>query len=89
MKLRSDTFPSMIPPEDFPVDGGAASSTSVRGPYKRRNKSVLLSVEAEEMRVLTDFLAAFGRYFADRHNPDTSAGVLKAYHAAMRFYGER
>ena len=83
----SDSFPSMIPPADFPIDEEAVGPGVIRRVRGSQNQAALMAVEVEEMRVLTDFIAAFARYIADRHNPDASNAVLRKYRAAIRFYG--
>ena len=83
----SDSFPSMIPPADFPIDDETAAPGPVRRVRGSQNPAALMAVEVEEMQVLTGFLAAFARYIADRHNPDASSAVLRRYRAAIRFYG--
>ena len=84
----SESFLSMIPPADFPVDGGISSPHSLRTVRKGGSSTALISVEVGELRVLTEFLAAFARYITDRHNPEASADTLRAYRAALRFYGD-
>ena len=84
----SDSLPSMIPPVDFPVEGRMYDTESVRVVHRRGSANALVTIEAEELRVLTDLLAAFSRYITDRHNPDASFDTLQAYRAAMRFYGD-
>ena len=82
----SDAFPSMIPPSDFPPSGKEPSPKHIRKAREKASNNTLMSIEVEEIRVLTEFLAAFCRYMNDRFDPTTTADVLQRYYAAMRFY---
>lgn len=81
----ADTYPEMIPPTDFPLDSGTAKAVRAREMGDRYQWG-LMTVEKQEISVLSRFLTAFGRYLSDRHNPDRSAEVLRRYRDAVRFY---
>ena len=76
-------FPAMIPPADYPV---FEEYTPSRRKKSHKRLPAMITVESNELFLLSEFYRLFGEYLQDRNTPGKSVAVLAAHKKVSAFY---
>ena len=76
-------FPAMIPPVDYPM---AEEYAPARRKKSHRRPPSMITIESNELFLLSEFYRLFGEYLQDRHTPGKSAAVFAAHRKVSAFY---